>query len=270
MEISFHKILCPIDFDDSSIAAVETAVAVAELSKGIIYLFHVIPMIIEPTGLPNYVDIYKGEEETARAKLKEIASKYLSNLKHEILINLGSPTGAILGQARKLGADLIVIATHGRRGLKRVVLGSVAEVVVREAPCPVLTARLHAPEKHDDVSHWMTHNPVTVAPDEKLSAVQQKMFSGGFRSVPVVQAGQLAGIVTDRDVRAHTGSLETTQAHQAMSAVVTTVAPETSIREAARLLRERKVGVLPVVDNGVLVGVITTTDVLVALGGESQ
>ena len=71
--------------------------------------------------------------------------------------------------------------------------------------------------------------------------------------------------MTDRDIRQHTGYLDQTEAFKAMSEPLITVTPTTDIREAARLLRERKIGALPVVEDGKLVGVITTDDVLEAL-----
>ena len=83
--------------------------------------------------------------------------------------------------------------------------------------------------------------------------------------MPILSDGAPVGIVTDRDVRQHTGYLDRTEALKAMSEPLITVTPSTDIREAARLLRERKIGGLPVLENGTLVGVITTADVLEAL-----
>ena len=71
--------------------------------------------------------------------------------------------------------------------------------------------------------------------------------------------------MTDRDIRQHTGSLDQTEASKAMSEALITVTPSTEIREAARLLRDRKIGGLPVLEDGKLAGVITTDDVLEAL-----
>jgi acetoin utilization protein AcuB len=85
-----------------------------------------------------------------------------------------------------------------------------------------------------------------------------------------VNDGAAVGIVTDRDIRQYTGYLDQTEAYKAMSEALITVAPSTGIREAARLLRERKVGGLPVLENGKLAGVITTCDVLEALTQSSE
>ena len=83
--------------------------------------------------------------------------------------------------------------------------------------------------------------------------------------MPIQGEGAPVGIVTDRDIRQHTGYLDQTEAFKAMSEPLITVTPSTDIREAARLLRERKIGALPVLEDGKLVGVITTDDVLEAL-----
>src|SRR5262249_55142456 len=143
-------------------------------------------------------------------------------------------------------------------------LGSIAELVLREAICPVLTVR-STPTDSDCVSTWMTKNPVTASPRDKLASIAAKMHAGSFRAVPIVSDGAPVGMVTDRDIRQHTGYLDQIDAAKAMSQTLLTIAPNADIREAARLLREQKVGCLPVVKDNKLVGVITTGDILGAL-----
>ncbi|MGA7869425.1 MAG: universal stress protein [Candidatus Binatus sp.] len=264
MARQFSRILCPVDFDDNSMQALDTAANLARESDGIVFVLHVVPMILAPTGMPVYVDLYKGQEETARTKLLEIAHKRLAGIKYELLIHTGEPAGTILNAEKRTNADVVVMATHGRRGFKRFFLGSIAELVLRESTCPVLTVRC-TPVQSDLVGTWMTKNPVTATPQEKLSSIAAKMHAGGFRSVPIVCEGAPVGIVTDRDIRQRTGYLDQTEAFKAMSEALITVTPATDIREAARLLRERKIGALPVIEDGKLAGVITTCDVLEAL-----
>jgi acetoin utilization protein AcuB len=108
----------------------------------------------------------------------------------------------------------------------------------------------------------MTPQPVTTQPSEKLSVVRTKMRAGNFRSMPVLREGKLVGIITDRDLRRHEGYLEHTDVRLAMTEDVSTVSPTTPIHAAAQTLLERKVGALPVIDEGQLVGIISTTDVL--------
>ena len=141
MSYPFRKILSPVDFDDNSIAAVDVAGRVAHDNDGRVLLIHVIPIIIPPPGKPVYVNLDQGQEEVARARLDEIAEKRLRGVKYEILTKIGDPAGTILNIARRRRADLIVMATHGRRGISRVLLGSVAETVLRAAPCPVLSVK---------------------------------------------------------------------------------------------------------------------------------
>jgi nucleotide-binding universal stress UspA family protein len=105
------------------LAALDVAAQIARDNDGMVLLLHVAPMIVAPTGT-IYVDIYKGQEEAAREKLKEIASKRLRGVKHELLTRMGEPAGSVLRAAREHAADLIVMATHGRRGLSRVVLAA--------------------------------------------------------------------------------------------------------------------------------------------------
>jgi|HubBroStandDraft_5_1064220.scaffolds.fasta_scaffold47885_2 acetoin utilization protein AcuB len=264
MSPTYQRILCPIDFDENSLAALAAAADLARRSDGTVFVLHVVPMIVAPTGMPVYVDLYKSQEETAWARLKDFARKDLAGVKYELLVQMGEPAGTILRTEKRVNPDLLVMATHGRRGFSRFFLGSVTEVVLRESSCPVLTIRAHAADKKT-VGAWMTHNPVVADLEEKLSTVEAKMREGDFRAVPVVKDDDLVvGIITDRDVRRLTGQLEVTRVKDAMTETVLTVSLTTTMQEAARLLRQRKIGGLPVVEDGKLVGMITVTDVLQA------
>ena len=112
------------------------------------------------------------------------------------------------------------------------------------------------------VSKRMRKEPVTVGPQNYLATVQKKMEEGGFRRIPVVEGGRLVGIVTDRDIRQHLGYLEKTKVNAAMTEKLVTVLPQTTLEEAAQLLLKHKIGGLPVVEEGQLVGIITTSDIL--------
>ena len=114
------------------------------------------------------------------------------------------------------------------------------------------------------VGKRMSRNPVTVAPEDYLAAAQGKMEAGRFRRLPVIKDGTLIGIVTNRDLREHTGFLERTKVNAAMSEKLVTVSPQSTLEQAAQLLLEHKIGGLPVVENKRLVGIITTGDILQA------
>lgn len=113
-----------------------------------------------------------------------------------------------------------------------------------------------------EVARWMTRSPVVVESNEKLATVRRKMDQGNFHRVPVVEGGKLVGIVSDRDLREHVGSLEDVKVNGAMTEPVVSVAPTTMLEEAANLLVKHKVGGLPVVEQGKVVGIITATDLL--------
>ena len=114
------------------------------------------------------------------------------------------------------------------------------------------------------VGKRMTKEPVTTPPDEYLATVMAAMEKGGFRHMPVMMRGKLAGIVTDRDARQHIGFLEKTKVNAAMTENAVTVTPQTTLEEAAQLLLKQKIGSLPVVQEGKLLGIITSSDILQA------
>jgi acetoin utilization protein AcuB len=124
----------------------------------------------------------------------------------------------------------------------------------------------------------MTENPTTVSPNDTLRTAIEKMSKIGCRRLPVVEGGQVVGIVANLDVREALNSPivlherwqdEQLLDHSTVAACMTLepliVTPETSVVEAARLMRDRKIGGLPVVDGGTLVGIVTETDLLDAL-----
>jgi acetoin utilization protein AcuB len=125
-----------------------------------------------------------------------------------------------------------------------------------------------------DVSRWMTKNPVVVESKDNLATVRRKMDQGNFHRVPVVDDGKLVGMVSDRDLREHVGSLGDVKVNGAMTKPVVSAAPTTMLEQAANLLVKHKVGGLPVVEQGKVVGIITATDLLRAfaelLGGTQK
>jgi universal stress protein A len=153
MEFPFMKILCRIDFEDNSIAALNTAARMARDSGGTLEVLHVVPIMMQPGVMPMRIDVYAAEEEAAKAKLIGIAHEHLAGVKYEMRTAVGQPAIAILHAQKTLGADVIVMGTHGRRGFAHFIIGSVAEHVVREADCPVLTIREHHTAEHTTHAH---------------------------------------------------------------------------------------------------------------------
>jgi nucleotide-binding universal stress UspA family protein len=134
----FEKILCPVDFDQNSVVALRLAAELAQERKATLYLLHVVAM---PPG-PEVALPFGQMEGAARAKLAQLAHRWIDDkTRYAIDVAMGDPSSEVLRVAKRKRVNLIVLATHGRKGLRRLVLGSVAERVVREAPCPVLTVK---------------------------------------------------------------------------------------------------------------------------------
>lgn len=114
------------------------------------------------------------------------------------------------------------------------------------------------------IVNLMTPNPIVINSDDTLANAKAVMDRGRFRRLPVVDQEKLVGIVTERDVREHTGYLGSTRVNAAMRTALITVSPYATVEEAARLMLGHKIGGLPIVDEGKLVGIVTTSDLLKA------
>jgi acetoin utilization protein AcuB len=110
--------------------------------------------------------------------------------------------------------------------------------------------------------HVMTRHPETIRPEDTLSKAKEMMDAGGFRRLPVVHEGQVVGVLTERDLREHGGYLKSTKVDAAMRAPVVSVDSKAAVEEAARLMLAKKIGGLPVIDEGKLVGIVTSSDLL--------
>ena len=258
---SFKKILCPVDLDDNIAITLDAAEPSARQSDAEIVVLHVVPVVLRSETDPLSAELYKSRVDAARLKLAELARPHLRGLRCEFVVEQGEPAAVIVTMANQLRADLLVMTTHGRRGLSRLILGSVAETVMRRVQCPVMIARDSRVDRLS-VGYWMTAHPVTVSPDDNLSTVSARMLKGRFRTMPVVTAGKLNGVITDRDVRTNCSVTKSVEVEKVMTREVLTVTPATSILDAARLLSERKIGALPVLKDGALVGIISTEDLL--------
>jgi nucleotide-binding universal stress UspA family protein len=143
-----HKILFPTDFSTAGQAALELATSLARDRGAKLLIAHV----EEPPMAYGGGELYYGIEEPNRDELRRMLSEVLPTdpavgFEHRLLI--GSPATGIVHLAEKESVDMIVMPTHGRTGVLRLLMGSVAEEVVRKAKCPVLTVKAAAkkPEK---------------------------------------------------------------------------------------------------------------------------
>jgi nucleotide-binding universal stress UspA family protein len=145
-------ILCPTDFGEPSRAATDYAVTLAKALDSEIVLMHAfeIPMIGFPDGaLVATADLTSKILEGAQAGLdRESARVADAGVKVRTLVKQGDAPTAICETASEIGADLVCVGTHGRRGLPRALLGSVAEKVVRMAHVPVLAVHAGPDEQH--------------------------------------------------------------------------------------------------------------------------
>ena len=140
------RILCPVDFSAESIAAARCAGTVAQKFGAELVLFHAVeplPYPVEFGPLPALVaDAEPSLLKQTRDQLESVQRSNLAQVAGVRCISeLGIPEHAICEVAKREGADLIVLSTHGRSGLSHLLLGSVAERVLRFAPCPVLTVK---------------------------------------------------------------------------------------------------------------------------------
>ena len=134
-----HKILFPTDFSTASNAALETAVSIARDRNAMLLIAHCEETPVVYDGEVGFVAAAPHDGEL-REMLHHVKEK-VHGVSCETRLVHGVPWQGIVGLAEKEEVDLIVMGTHGRTGLMRVLMGSVAEAVVRHAPCPVLTIR---------------------------------------------------------------------------------------------------------------------------------
>ena len=138
----FQHILVPVDFEEPSREALEVAVDFAlrfEAKLTIVHAWEIPPYVyVGVAYLP--ADLWTAVEQAATEELATTLAEVRKRLpRAESILAKGSAALAVLAAAEQSGADLIVMGTHGRRGVSRAFLGSIAERVVRSSPVPVLT-----------------------------------------------------------------------------------------------------------------------------------
>lgn len=149
-----RRILVPVDFSEPSRVALEQACRMAaELPGSVIELLHVVepPVSLPGGGLAASGGLYymTGQRafRDAQKQIDQVLASVAGRDRFDVhaRVEPGYPTETILRVAEQSAFDLIVMGTHGRTGLRHLVMGSVAETVVRRAPCPVLTVRAPDP-----------------------------------------------------------------------------------------------------------------------------
>ncbi len=142
----YHRILWPTDFSPLAKAALPHAVGLAVDAGAELVLIHVLPLPTE-YATPDVsgalsVSLQRETRVAAQRELRRLKKQVKEpNIRMHTVLTEGVPFYQILRVAKRLRCDLIVLATHGRTGLVHAIMGSVAENVIRRAPCPVLTVR---------------------------------------------------------------------------------------------------------------------------------
>jgi nucleotide-binding universal stress UspA family protein len=142
-----QKIVVPVDFSEPSRRAVRYA---AGLAKQLGASVHIVRVLQEPTAISNAMEFYAGELARARediygqsrSELQQlVAAPGMDSLRFTTEVRFGDTAERIAQAVIDYGADLVVMATHGRSGIPHLLLGSIAEQLIRTARCPVLAIR---------------------------------------------------------------------------------------------------------------------------------
>jgi universal stress protein A len=139
------KILVPVDFSKGQTHALSLATSLARDSGAKLFIAHVEEPTLAYTPGGAYYGVPSPQQEDLVHMLHEIVPPS-EDVEYEHQSLQGQPSEAIIAFAEEINADLIVMSTHGRTGISRVLMGSVAEAVVRHAPCPVITIKESARE----------------------------------------------------------------------------------------------------------------------------
>lgn len=186
----FARLLVPIDFSAPSDAALDHARLFARAWGGALHLLHVTGDRTPPPA--------GGDPHDEPAALRQIRDRLTDEDRQQRLtirvVERAAPAEGILGYARTAGTDLIVMGTHGRSGVAHLLLGSVAETVVRGAPCPVLTVR-HAPRGAAPFARILVPTDFSAPSDAALDLARifQLRFGASIHLLHVLEDEQIAG-----------------------------------------------------------------------------
>lgn len=145
LSLQWRRLLVPVDFSAPSEAALIHTLKLAHLTGAEAHACHIIPIphVLDTLYERGFTpaETVKRITQEARKRIKAIAQEQGFTAPVRIHVKEGDASTLILEQAASMKADLIIMGTHGRRGVRRFFLGSVAETIVRRATCPVLTLR---------------------------------------------------------------------------------------------------------------------------------
>jgi nucleotide-binding universal stress UspA family protein/CBS domain-containing protein len=205
----FHRILCPVDLSENSFGAIELATLLARQQDAKIAFYYVTP-IWEPStasGLQEYAKQVIEEEKTQLYKVRPTDS--IVSFEHHFVH--GNPGPEIVKASKK--ADMVVMNTHGRSGIARLIMGSVANYVLRNAKCPVyLVKQMDIENQRREESGGQTPESQTFVTDimhqvppvhafKTMESVLEGLNKARETAAPVVDGvGKCIGILTTTDI----------------------------------------------------------------------
>ncbi|HEX3244029.1 MAG TPA: universal stress protein [Chloroflexota bacterium] len=291
---SVKRILVPLDGSALAESGIELVNQLADTRAEL-----VLARVVQPATIPGTGDIGYVVDSAATEEALADAEKYLANqvealdrvgLNTRHLVRTGNPGGELRKIADEQDVDLIAMTTHGRTGLDRFMLGSVADELIRHAAQPVLlvsaravSTQLLEPYQVRDV---MTRDVASVREDEPLGAAISKLLRRRVSGAPVLNAkGEIVGVISEHDLLAwhaqyvaqmaqdesmldsadYRRRLESDRVASIMTTSVIVVERDAPLSAAVHLLQEHRLPRLPVISDGRLVGILTRSDVLRAL-----
>jgi len=141
----FKHIMLPVDFSAHSDRAMEYAAWLAHVCHATVHLVHIVAnpadAMYEPADAPHWVLVEHAQQKATTRLEQAVRTAFPTDGPHRTHVAVGDPYEKLMEVAREIPADLIVMSTHGRGGVAHLVMGSVAEKIVRHAQCPVLVVR---------------------------------------------------------------------------------------------------------------------------------
>jgi nucleotide-binding universal stress UspA family protein len=205
-----NNILVPTDFSDPSSHGIEAAVS---LLKGRSNVSLTLVHVVDPLPTADYMEVGIGStdlveelKKSAEEVLARLRLKYGEGINVSSQVLIGSPIWAISGMANEKAFDLVVMTSHGRSGLGRMFLGSVAEGIIHRANCPVLVVKLPRNENDESIPGTMSftwekilvgydHRPGAVAALRMAEKISER--SGGAITLMNVVRPEAVGLPTD-------------------------------------------------------------------------
>ncbi len=252
---TWRKICCPVDFSEGSGEALRVAAAMSRLHDATLTVFHVFPQHLDLVAEAYSLTTAEAAERARQLRDNELERWRVRALEQgaprvETAMATGEPYRAIVDYVAKNHVDLVVMGTHGRTGLRHLVIGSVAERVVRLAPCSVLTCRMteatRESHRHTRLQptcgELMRRNVGHVHPHTSLHECARKMADLEAGLMPVVDAsGKFLGAVTHRDVMLRLAS-SANDVVASVSDVMTRTVPTCRASEDAHVVAARLEG----------------------------